>query len=690
MAQPLSVVCKLKKNIRILLALGIISIVPCITGNVFACGGPATYNLDMPMHSLDSLVEALLSDESDYEIVTRDEFLFLYPFKLQLHNDQEQSDIESLWALAYRGDERLFGRPATDAFESALKRGDWRAAEPQAKRIINDVLDMPSVVADKYQAPLIEALEFLELQPYLTNTDPRTIAAAFWDSSIAADRSKLPPALLDVLEMRNLDRERVDEIISAKPKHPRMATLRFISLRNRFAREVPNGWVYDIRKKVPKETWRGLEESTNLWLKDYPDHPLADLVLLWKTRIYYFEGDRQQAWKLLISMYPRRQARVLYEMRFMLMNFSVPQDETVDAIKDPILFSAFLPSVKISPEKWAAWWKISEENYSRPWARNLQERLLAKAVKQEGSLKLPPSFPKAPRNPTPLWGELRALALMKTCNWEDAGKQLFSLAPDKDQAVLAAAYHLRRGKAAMAAQVIDLPADIRHYLIRVTVDYEDLQSLTTAKNPNIKREALFEQGVRLAEKGKWSEAAKMVLAADSDKGALWKKAASFSTDTSASGIIAWARFLKENNGTLFYGNDSAWYRTLSWRTRHLSQNRERIVKRAKGEPRTSRGAQEETYTCSQKLPWTPEHEEEAITQHFFRTTEMWLALQAYAAWLSTAKPSKEMTAAVKEADLCYNWLVNWDSGNSGFWREYLIDHPVVTQIREAGKRARKY
>ena len=674
---------QLTKNIVLVMSLVILTISLFISKSAFCCGGPAVYDLDAPMHPLDNLLEQLLTSQSDYELGTRDEFLFLYPFKLE-----KQKEIEPLWTLVYMNNTESFRQPALELFESALMRGDWETAETEAKQIINQVIDMPSAVADMYQPAFIEALEFLELQPYLKDVNLHLVKSVFWDSSARQESNKLPQDLQDILEIRTLDRQKVDEIIAAKPHHPRAATLRFISLRNEFAHKVPDGWVYDIRKKVHKDTWRELERSADLWLKDYPQHPLADLVLFWKTRIYYFEGNRQRAWNQLLSIYPRRLPRVLYEMRYMLMNYEAPLVENLDKIKDPILFSALLPSLDINSEQWSKWWELSEMNFLRPWASNLQERLLAKTIREGYFAQLPHSFPKQPRNPTSLWGKLRALSLMKTCQWDNAAKQLFSLAADKEQAILAAAYHLRRGKIALAAQVIDLPEDVRHYLIRVMLDDDGLHVLELSKNPILKREALFEQGVRFAEKGKWTEAARIIRATDIPNKAFWEKAAALSADTRAAGRLEWARFLKNNNGKLFYGNDSAWYRSLSWRIRRVSDNQQRVAKRSKNDSQQAPAPMGEAgkQMCSHDFPWTSEHEQDAVTQHLARTAEMWLALQVYADWLSTSKPSREMSVVLKEADACYNWLINWDSTNSHFWNNYLVDQSAIKQIREAGKR----
>jgi hypothetical protein len=77
-----------------------------ISMRAFGCGGPATYDLDTPMHSLDQLLGQLLTGVDAYEVVTRDEFLFLYPFRLE-----KPEEIKPLWTMAYTYEAPSFPRP---------------------------------------------------------------------------------------------------------------------------------------------------------------------------------------------------------------------------------------------------------------------------------------------------------------------------------------------------------------------------------------------------------------------------------------------------------------------------------------------------------------------------------------------------------------------------------------------------
>jgi hypothetical protein len=501
-----------------------------------------------------------------------------------------------------------------------------------------------------------------------------------WSESSTNKSSDLPPEILDILAMRNFDRQKADEIIKAKPGHPRLATLRFVALRNEFARRVPDGWLYDIQQKVPEEAWRELEVSVDRWLTDYPQHPLADLVLLWKTRIFYFKGDVDRAWQHLLSVYPRRLPRVLYDIRYLLAH-GRPRGygrenntyvrKSFRTTNDPLLFSALLTTLHIDPAQWDQWWEVTEENLNQPWAVNLQERLLAEVPRSD---ELPSLFPKESRNPSQLWGQLRAVALMKAGKWEDAEKQIFSLAPDEEQALLAATFHLRRGQPLLAAQVPNVPTLIRLYLVRVIFNDEELRKLKAQEKITVlEKETIHEQGVRLTERGKWAEAARLIRTVDPARSKLWAEVARLMMDNSDQALLRLARFFKDHRGELFYDRTELWHPTVRGRYWHLLMSKRRPTGR----------------TEKEVLPWSTDRELKGIERHFVGNAELWLALQTYVDWLTTAAPSPQMREIVKEADFCYNRLISPGFWNSTFWSEYLSGHPVVEKLREEGRRAKQ-
>ncbi|MEW6531606.1 MAG: hypothetical protein AB1473_12265 [Thermodesulfobacteriota bacterium] len=649
-----------------------------VTRACLSCAGKAGYNLELTT-SFDRLLNSLIEDVSpSCDTESKGAFLFLYPFKLV-----KPREITPLWNIVYEKGpySDSFLPPTTTALDSALLDGNWETARKEAQKIVDQVLDMPGIIAQGYQSKLIRAVEFLEIEPLLRRMDPEVIRSALWGSSKSSvgTSSDLPPEILDILAMRSLDREKVDEIIKTKPRHPRMGTLRFVALRNEFAQKVPDGWQFEIQQKVSEETWRELEGSVDRWLNDYPQHPLADLVLLWKTRIFYFKGDVDGAWQQLLSVYPRRLPRVLYDIRYLLAHDlrsrHPPENNTYihrsfQTTNDPLLFSALLTTLHMGPEQWDRWWKVSEENFNQPWAVNLQERLLAE-VPRLGEL--PSLFPKEPGNPSQLWGQLRVVALMKAGKWEDAEKQIFSLPPNEEQALLAATFHLRRGQPLLAAQVPNVPRLIRLYLVRVIFNDEELRNLKTqAKNTMLAEETIYEQGVRLTERAKWAEAARLISAVDPARSKLWEEVARLKMDNSDHALLRLARFFRDHRGELFYDRTELWHPTVRGRYWHLLWNKRRPTGR----------------TEKQVLPWSTDRELTGIERHFLGNAEWWLALQTYVDWLTTAAPSPQMREVVKEADFCYNRLISPGFWNSAFWSQYLSGHPVVERFRKEGKRAR--
>jgi hypothetical protein len=349
----------------------------------------------------------------------------------------------------------------------------------------------------------------------------------------------------------------------------------------------------------------------------------------------------------------------------------MPIGKLIDRIDDPMLITGLALLV---PAHWESWWTLSEQHIAHAWAVNLQERLLLLAAQEATPGHLPVHFPTAPRNPTPLWGKLRALALMRAARWDEARTALFSLQPDPEQALLAAAYHLMHGDPAQAVLVIGLPTDIRHYLLWVLLDEQALNGLLSAKNPEIRQEVQMARAIRLASAGQWREAVQLVQASQPARATLWLQAATLSADQTPSGRLKWARFLMAQDAQLFYGKDTTWYRSLNGRYRDLGE----------------RHSSSTSDKAPQGSPFflTPVQEQDAIARHLTQTTGLWPALKLYAAWLKTAKPSAEMRAVLKEADTCYNALVNWDATNSSFWANYLEHQETVAHIREAGKRAK--
>ena len=130
--------------------------------------------------------------------------------------------------------------------------------------------------------------------------------------------------------------------------------------------------------------------------------------------------------------------------------------------------------------------------------------------------------------------------------------------------------------------------------------------------------------------------------------------------------------MRHHDGQLFFGSDTEWYRSLNFRRYALD-----------GEHTESGGRRDP------RLPWTASEERRAIRAHLRSTSELYLALRAYAAFLARAPGASRATlAVVREADRVYNRLVNWDNHNSRFWQEELEASPEAAAIRRAGRRSR--
>src|SRR5262249_7876768 len=184
-------------------------------------------------------------------------------------------------------------------------------------------------------------------------------------------------------------------------------------------------------------------------------------------------------------------------------------------------------------------------------------------------------------------------------------------------------------------------------------------------------EACMSLAGRNAAKGDWNAGAELLQASQPKRAELWREAAKLSADTSSKGLLAWARFLREHNGKLFYDQDKTWYRSLNFRLDAL-----------KPQP----GAESKPSENNSGTSWDPEAEAKAIQVHLTDSTEMYFALKAYAAWLKAeGAREKESATVLQEADKTYNWLVNWDNSNSSFWTDYLKNSGEAATLRAVGK-----
>src|SRR5262249_21804374 len=155
----------------------------------------------------------------------------------------------------------------------------------------------------------------------------------------------------------------------------------------------------------------------------------------------------------------------------------------------------------------------------------------------------------------------------------------------------------------------------------------------------------------------------------------WARTATLAADTTRAGQLAFARWMHERHGELFFGEDTDWLRGLNWRRYALA--------------RDTTGNREPPH-LDPRLPWSPEEERAKIAAHFQSTTELYYSLRAYAKWLDGANASTPgLAAVVRESNQVYNRLINWDATNSLFWSETLESGPEARSIRRAGALLRK-
>ena len=320
------------------------------------------------------------------------------------------------------------------------------------------------------------------------------------------------------------------------------------------------------------------------------------------------------------------------------------------------LRTALVPEVRVTPEQWNAYWQTTESHAGEPWAIAMQERLLWRAIKlAESTRSLPSRFPQRPAAPTPLWAKLRLLALVETGNLDDATAQADRTdAADGELGAIRVRIHLLRhdwGKA-----LADSPAGnaATAYLVRVLAPTTIVDSLAAAAASPLASDARLTIAGRRAAAGDWTAASRSVRTPDPDKARRWARTATLAADASRSGRLAFARWMRDQHGRLFFGEDTFWLRGLNWRLYALARDT------------TDRSAPPPA--LDPRLPWTPAEERAKIDAHLRSTTELYYSLGAYARWLDGATRSTPgLAAVVREADQVYNRLVSWDATNSRFW-----------------------
>ena len=647
---------------------------------VFPCGGPGADIVDRPLVPVPDYLVRVLHD-GEYEMTLRQEMRFLEPFNIAMP-DSVAAVYE--WAYTTGVGQYIIAEPSDSALRAnevrllapasqALARGAFADAAAAAGRAITAVLDLPAGVAQEYTDALRTANELLDLAPHLAATDQaaavRYFAADDAERERLANANSLTPILRDAFEIRSLARTGAGAYADAHPNSPRVASLRFVALQQAMRAGIPDGYATQIKDSVLPAKWAELERLHDEWLSRYASHPMADYVRLSRVRLYYFKGDDAGAWNELLAMYPRHRQRVLGEMRYLVYN-SVEPPSLDDPRIDWPLRAALLMEVRPTREQWTKYWRASEANRLEKWAVPLQERLLWRASELVGDGGgLPAGFPTRAEAPTPLWAALRLLALMDANDVSAAFAQA-DLTTDwpVDIAALRSRLHLLRREWGSAITALDSPDDpSTKYLISVLAPKNVVDSLA-ATHSGFAKTARLTVAVRFAGAGDWRGAARAASPVDTSRARLWARTVTMARDTSRAGTLAFARWMRAQRGALFFDENTEWLRGVNWRRNRLEG-----------------GGEFDT-----RLPWSAAEEVAGIEAHLRNSTELYYSLRAYARWLDGANANTAgLVAVIREANLVYNRLYNWDENNSPFWSETLETSAEAKSIRRAGALLKK-
>lgn len=622
-----------------------------------ACGGAFYMVLDAPRRSEGYHLSEMLYGSDPYGEYRPELLDFLYPLRgsapeayatldnvLQNYSyDETPPDPEPGYAST---------RARLADYEAALSKGDLGAMRDAAAALVEEILDLPAPVAEPFAAELRGPVELLELGAALDGVPVRELQSYLYGAT------PTHPLLIAASQVRGLDPSKATALLASSPSHPRRASLRWLSMRHRAAVDIPDGWdASEIAERIDPVKHRALIDGADQWLKDYPKHPLADYVRLYKLRLHYLRGEADPAWAILFDLYERHPVRAANEMRFLdRQHVPVPSSADLSALP-PEVAAALLPEV-IDPSLWSALWQRSASEPG-PWALPLQERLLLSLARSEGPLDLAryAAFPQAAAAPSETWSRLRALVVLKAGRSDLARDQL-ALLPVADPwtANLRARLDLEAKNLVGAASQPGLPADVMQYLVRIEATDEDLLRLADSSDTAVAWEARLALSTKaIADRGDYKRAAKLMSKVDPERAALYTQARSLTRSRGAGAAVDRAHFFREKAGLIFASNDVYWYRSL---------------------PVDS--------------PLDP-----AITSWLTRSFATYYALVAYADWLSRLDVASldafELTHAreiLREADDTYNLLLNYGSSDGYAWGQILPNSPPAVTIRKVGKEIR--
>ena len=660
-----------------------IALLAAIAVPVYPCGGPEHYPIDAPLATGDAYLQAVETvDDFDYRV--RPELRFLYPFV-----SARTPGSSALWRHSYTDADwnrpRMLDTTATltldreaEAFRAAGRMGDPATLAQAARAVLHAALGLPASVADEDRLAVRRAVEALELfaaqrvgsagevlDVALTSTILRTLYGR--DSLASAEARALPAWAQEVLTARTTARDSLAAWSAAHPRSPRQGSLQFVALQLAMRHGIPDGWARQTRDSVPPARWSELATLHDDWTRRFPQHPMAPWVALSRLRLAYFAGDTTSAWERVLALYPQHPLRALDEMRFLLRQSMFPP--TLDDSRiDHSLRAALLGEVPLDGRRWQREWALAQPS-NEPWAVATRDRLLWRAARDTSLARgLPPTaLMVAQASLTPLGAVLRLIALTRVGRIRDAIVYADSIGTDSLVAPMKVQLLLAAHRWCDALAVPSVSREARQYLVRILAPDSVLESLAAGHDALLAAEARRTLATRVAASGEWRTAGDRLAGRDGRRGAEWRRVASLAGDSSLSGRLALARHMRARNGLLFWGNDKIWYRSLNWRLRAVRE--------------------EQSARFNPMLPWRADDEAGAIARHFRDGFEMYHAARAYADFLSHApRGDPRRPAAVHEANLSYNWLVNWDITNATFWRDELEHDGIGPVIRQAGKR----
>lgn len=657
---------------------------------LYPCGGPESYPIDAPLVRADAYLQALETVD-DFDFRLRPELRFLHPFLA--NGGQVASEMwmysysDASWNLAKGVD--TTARFDFDSLEQALDRalptGNRQSTEVAASALLNGALDVPATVSDAVQPSVRRAVEALEIlaaraKPAAPVTLPEPIARRLYGDSLVQDVASLPQWAREVVEIRELPRDSMPVWGDRHPDSPRQGSLRFVELQLAMRRGIPDGWARETRDSVPPERWRQLAALHDAWMQRFPNHPLAPWVQLSRLRLAYFQGDSTKAWDVALDTYRTHRWRALDEMRFLLRQPMYPPSLDDPRIDDT-LRAALLGEIPIDASRWEREWRRAQRA-SAPWASAVRERLMWRAARDSASATDGRS--RIVSEPgvalSPLANALRLVALVRAGDVPVALRVADSLALTGGAAHSVERVEIDSTVAPIRVQLLlaerrwidalhspGMPPEARQYLVRVMAPDSVLEALVRSNDRLLSREARRTRALRRASAGDWTGASAMLPSGDGELANRWRAVQPLAADTTLAGRLAFARYMRAQNGKLFGGNDKVWYRSLNWRQRAIGDS---------------------TYGgFTPILPWRAEDEVSAIGRHFHDTFEMYYAVKAYADFLARLpKGDPRRAVAVREADQAYNWLLNWDNYNATYWARELEAEGIGGKIRRAGRK----